>query len=1437
MLYEMIGNGNLTIYECIHFETGIGENLMQLHIGLDIGSTTAKVIAMDQSEIVFDQYVRHYSEIQSAVLTLLGHIMKLYPEAEATVCMSGSSGLSLSELADIPFLQEVVACTKAIKLLAPETDTAIELGGEDAKIIYFSGGIEQRMNNACAGGTGAFIDQMATLLETDPAGLNLLASRHETIYPIASRCGVFAKTDVQPLLNEGARREDIAASIFQSIVNQTISGLACGRPIRGRVAFLGGPLTFLPVLRERFAATLGLKEDEILFPDRSHYFVALGACLHGADGASLPLSVWLERLKAVDFTGSDDREPLLPALFADDREQADFRHRHQAASAVRMELANYAGPCFLGIDAGSTTTKLVLTGSEDQILHTYYAGNKGNPLASVRDALNEIYRLLPENCFIARSYVTGYGEGLVKTAFRADGGEVETVAHYKAASSFLPDVDFILDIGGQDMKCIKIRGGAIDTLMLNEACSAGCGSFLESFAGTLGLSITEFAEQALQSKAPVDLGSRCTVFMNSKVKQVQKEGASLSDLSAGLAYSVIKNALHKVIKIRNPEEMGNRIIVQGGTFLNDAVLRAFELLTGREVIRPDIAGIMGAYGCALIARADYSGSGVSSLLRREELDNFTYEVSNARCWLCSNACAMTVSRFPDKSFHVTGNRCERGATQKKEKNNLPNITAYKYERMFQYSPLEPAQTIRGTVGIPRVLNLFENYPFWHTFFTQLGYRVILSPKSTKKLYETGMETIPSESVCYPAKLAHGHILSLIRSQVDFIFYPAVVYEKKEDDFADNHFNCPVVASYPEVIRTNVDALKESGIPLISPFLNFDSEPVLRKRLQETFAYIPREELAAAFDAAWKEAERAREDIQAKGEETLDYLTRTGTKGIVLCGHPYHTDPEINHGIAELITGMGLAVLTEDSISHLGSVKHRLSIVNQWTYHGRMYRAAYVASAHEELELVQLTSFGCGIDAITADAVQEILERHNKTFTLIKVDEISNLGAARIRLRSLLAAMKEREAAKVSRRRAAADAAMAMAPSVPAAFTKQMKDGYTILAPQLSPIHFELFETVFRGAGYRLKVLKAATKETTEEGLKFVNNDACYPAIVTIGQIVAALKSGEYDPDRTAVILTQTGGGCRATNYIGLLRKALKEAKMEQIPVISLNVAGMENQPGFKLSLKIINRLIAAACYGDLLMRLLYRFRPYELHKGDAELLFRKWMSLSRHSLQNFTFSQYKDNIRLMVAEFEALPLSGETKPRVGIVGEILIKFHPDANNKLVDVIESEGGEAVVPDFLDFMFYCLYNPIFKADQLGKSKIFGFVNPMVISYLERYRKPVKKVLEHSRFLTAPESIYTLADKASRLLSVGNQMGEGWFLTAEMMELLDQHVNNIVCIQPFACLPNHITGRGMVKGLKELYPEANIVAIDYDAGASVVNQINRIKLMMSIANGVLC
>ncbi|WP_199825307.1 2-hydroxyacyl-CoA dehydratase [Gorillibacterium timonense] len=1430
-----------------------------MHIGLDVGSTTAKMVAVDQlGTIVYHSYRRHLSDVKNTVTALLSELRREFPGARATLNISGSAGLSLSKHMEVPFIQEVIACTQAVERFIPETDVVIELGGEDAKIIYFRGGIEQRMNSACAGGTGAFIDQIASLLQTDAEGLNQLARQYETIYPIASRCGVFAKTDVQPLLNEGARREDIAASIFQSVVNQTIGGLACGRPIRGKVAFLGGPLTFLSELRARFIETLSLREEEAIFPDNAQYFVALGAAFNSGAAffsereQALPVDEWSRRLSRLTWQPEERESEPLPPLFADEGELFAFRSRHAEATAPRGDLAGYVGPCFLGIDAGSTTTKVVLIGRDDEILFTYYGSNQGNPLHSVTEALKQLYEALPPTAYLAKSAVTGYGEGLVKAALRIDIGEIETVAHYKAAVKFRPDADFILDIGGQDMKCMKIKNGTIDSLLLNEACSAGCGSFLESFASALGLPIQDFAAQALTASHPVDLGSRCTVFMNSKVKQVQKEGATVADLSAGLSYSVVKNALQKVIKLRNPEDLGERVVVQGGTFLNEAVLRAFEILTGREAVRPDTAGIMGAYGAALIAKERHqeaaqpeaaaatglaeaicdleladapAAASVSAVLPREALDGFTYEVSRRRCKLCGNHCLLTVNRFPDRSFHITGNRCERGAGIKRTEQALPNLYDYKYKRIFAYEPLPPEQAERGTVGIPRVLNLYENYPFWHTFFTALRFRVELSGRSSKELFEKGMETIPSESVCYPAKLVHGHIASLAEEGCRLIFYPSVMYEEQEAPEATNHFNCPVVTSYPEVIRTNMDLFREEGMKLLSPFLTLDDKQALSKELARTFPSIPSKEIREAVERAWEENERVRADIRQKGEETLEFLRQTGKKGIVLSGRPYHVDPEIHHGIPDLIASLDMAVLTEDSVAHLGEITEPLRVVNQWKYHSRLYRAASFVSHHDNLELVQLTSFGCGLDAVTADMVQEILENRNKMYTLLKIDEINNLGAARIRLRSLKAAMEERERKGVSARKVREAAA-------PVMFTKEMREEYTIIGPQMSPTHFELIGVAAASEGYRLKVLVSADRKDIDEGLTYVNNDACYPAIVTIGQIMAALKSGEYDLNRTAVMMTQTGGGCRATNYVALLRKALQDAGMGHVPVVAVSAAGIEKHPGFKPTPGLVRKIVAAACYGDLLNRVLYRVRPYESVQGSADELYRRWLEACKESLPSFRQREYSWILKQIVEEFDRLPVTGLRKPRVGVVGEILVKFHPDANNKLVEQIEAEGGEAVVPDLLDFFLYCSYNPIYKGKYMGKSRVAGMAGHAVIAYLEHMRKPMKAALKASGRFGVPHSIYELAEKAGKLMSVGHQTGEGWFLTAEMMELLDDGVPNIVCAQPFACLPNHVVGRGMIKGLKELYPEANIAAMDYDAGSSSVNQVNRLKLMMSVA-----
>ncbi|WP_461363075.1 acyl-CoA dehydratase activase-related protein [Candidatus Darwinibacter acetoxidans] len=1400
-----------------------------VHMGIDVGSTTVKLVIMDENqEVVFSRYERHYAEIKAAVVNLLTQAYERYQEDEITVSITGSGGIAVAEHLGADFVQEVIAGTKAIQTFHPETDVVIELGGEDAKITFLRGGIEQRMNGICAGGTGSFIDQMAVLLRTDAAGLNELAKGYRTLYPIAARCGVFAKSDIQPLLNEGAAREDIAASIFQAVVVQTVSGLACGRPIRGRVAFLGGPLCFLSELRKRFIETLDLGEGQVIFPEHSQLYIAIGAALSSMDSESLPFAKLMERVQRTEGLQMAETQRL-PALFSTEAELAAFQTRHSRQAAGRRELQSFRGKCFLGLDVGSTTTKAALIDEEGAILFSYYGSNEGSPLKSVRRAVLQLYSVLPQGAWIANSLVTGYGEGLIKAALQVDLGEIETVAHYKAADFFLPGVDFILDIGGQDMKCLRIKDAAIDEILLNEACSSGCGSFLETFAFSLNLSIEEFTKEALLASHPVDLGSRCTVFMNSRVKQAQREGAAVGDISAGLAYSVVKNALFKVIKLRSKDDLGSKVVVQGGTFCNDAVLRAFELLTEREVVRPDIAGLMGAFGAALLAKERYVEGYQSTLLSREALEGLSLETQHTRCKGCSNHCLLTINHFGRGRRYISGNRCSKGAGGERRGRELPNLFDYCYERLFVYEPLDPAEAPRGRIGIPRVLNMYEDYPFWFTFFTELGFSVVLSSRSSKELYEKGMETIPSESVCYPAKLAHGHIVDLVDQGVDLIFYPCLTHEQREQQEADNHFNCPIVISYPEVINNNVGQVQTSAVKFMYPFLPFHHQARLTERLYEEFAHLGIElaEIKTAVDKAWAELQSYRAEIRQKGEETLAYLKDQGLQGIVLAGRPYHLDPEINHGIPQLVNELGWAVLTEDSVAHLGQVPRPLRVVDQWAYHSRLYAAASFVSQEEDLELVQLNSFGCGLDAVTTDQVQEILHARSKIYTCLKIDEISNLGAARIRLRSLKAAILERK--RQGRKPTGEDYRY-----IRKLFTKPMKESHTIIVPQMAPIHFQLLQEAFRLSGYNMVVCPAMDKEAVDVGLQYVNNDACYPAIIVVGQLLKALNSGEYDVHNTTVIISQTGGGCRATNYIGFIRKALQDAGFPQVPVISLSAQGFEKNPGFKITVPMLHRGMMALVYGDLLMRCLYRVRPYEKVSGSANLLYEKWNEICKLSLRSYSPKRFKKNITKMVEEFDSLETVRQHKPKVGLVGEILVKYHPTANNDIVSLVEAEGAEAVVPDLIDFLLYSLLGLSFKYRYLAGRRIEALGGGALIGIIEFYRRTAKEVLAKSRSFTPPKLIQELARNASKLISLGHQTGEGWFLTGEMIDLIESGVKNIVCMQPFACLPNHVTGKGLLRGLKKAYPDSNIVAIDYDPGASEVNQLNRIKLMLSSAFG---
>lgn len=1595
-----------------------------LRVGLDIGSTTVKAVVLDQTDaldgVLFSDYRRHHANVRATVAGLLEDIHKELVARDRgdepiRLAITGSGGLALADNLHVPFVQEVIAETRAIDQEYPQADVIIELGGEDAKITYLKPTPEQRMNGSCAGGTGAFIDQMATLLDTDAAGLNDMAKSYETLYPIASRCGVFAKTDLQPLINDGAAKPDLAASIFTAVATQTIAGLASGRPIHGTVIFLGGPLFFMSELREAFHRALEGKVDEFIVPTDAHLYVAFGSALLAGEPDQLEDGVHFEARTCEDILENLEdlknlpaNTPTMPPLFPTEAEREAFNERHHREHVHIGTLEGAIGPHFLGIDAGSTTIKATLVNDDREIVWSSYATNEGSPLTAAVNIVKKIQNELPQDAWIARSCATGYGEGLITTGLHLDEGVVETMAHYRGAEMASPGVTAVIDIGGQDMKYLAISDGVIDSIAVNEACSSGCGSFLQTFAQSMGLTIQEFTQAALNSTHPVDLGSRCTVFMNSSVKQAQKEGASMEDIAAGLCYSVVRNALYKVIKLRDSGELGDTVVVQGGTFLNDAVLRAFELLTEREVTRPNIAGLMGAYGAALTARMHYSdvsdgldgepddaaNTGIkqividgvthtaSNIISGEDLDHLSMTSERDVCKLCQNHCKLTITTFQDGSRYVTGNRCERGGDSKKQRSDRPNLYDYKYKRCFAYRRLTDKKATRGEIGIPRVLNMYENYPFWFTLLTSLGFKVMISGRSSHELFETGIESIASENICYPAKLVHGHVKWLLNKGIKTIFYPCVSYEENLVPDTDNHYNCPVVANYPVVIGANMPELREEGVRYMRPYFNMANHELMIDRIVEEFAWadVTREEAETAVKAAYAENEVFKHDVQMEGLKALAYMKEHNCRGIVLAGRPYHIDPEINHGIPETICALGMVVLSEDSICelqpgqkltlseflaegeedprkknangfrHVGDrkvTKMPLRVTNQWAYHSRLYAAANFVASYPGLELVQLNSFGCGLDAITTDQVSEILADKADVYTMLKIDEVSNLGAAKIRLRSLKAAVEERErnhkravaasmptkqdqpgnadakadakakldevkaqlkaaeaelkaaetaaikqagqggfrktgsAAPTPGRQIMLDTVMKANPKLTEAvkaasrraaengigesregkktahnsatmskyanripFGKDMKD-YTIVAPQMSPIHFSLVESVIRSGGYKFDILKHASRDDVEIGLKYVNNDACYPAIMVIGQLVNAILEGKYDPDTTALAITQTGGMCRATNYFGLIRKALVDAGYPQIPVIAISTQGIEDNPGFKATPSLLHRAVKALVIGDLLMKCLYRVRPYEVTAGSADKLYETWDVIVRETLEHHGFSKtarkfigkgylpYQELVKEIVRSFDKLPLKDEPrKVRVGVVGEILVKYQPDANNHVVDVIESQDCEAVVPGIMEFMTTRPYIADWNEHYLGMggSKL-GYA--LMRKGLDLYLNPVRKAIglangKFSQDLPMPE----LVKKAGEVTSVGVQAGEGWLLTAEILELIESGCPNVICAQPFACLPNHVTGRGMFGKIRRLHPEANIVSIDYDPGASEANQLNRIKLMISAA-----
>lgn len=1410
------------------------------YLGLDIGSTTVKLALLnDNGTVAETRYSRHGTAVRATLAALLAEVCRLYPAALVRCAMTGSGALDLSHQLSIPFVQELLATARAISFAAPDTTVAVELGGEDAKLLYLGQDVELRMNESCAGGTGAFIDQMARLLSTDAGGLNDLAARHATIYPIASRCGVFAKTDIVPLLNGGVPREDIAASIFQAVVEQTIGGLACGRPIGGKVAFLGGPLHFLPELKQLFIKNLDLAEQHIAQLPHAQCTAAIGAarCAMSLEetsdaGEPLCLTDLTRRTGSLTHAPRVAAEKALPAMFANSEEYAAFCQRHETANVLpTADIRQASGPLFLGLDLGSTTVKAVLMDNEQRILDACYASNGGNPLQTLLPPLADMLERIPAGAWLAASGATGYGAHLAESALNVDTVLVETLAHFKAATRLVPEVSYVIDIGGQDMKCLKVDNGIISDVSLNEACSAGCGAFLESFARGLGLSMQEFVDISLYAEHPADLGSRCTVFMNSRVTQAQKDGLQIADIAAGLCYSVVRNALDKVLRIKNVQELGEHVVVQGGSFLNDALLCAMEQTLKRHVHRPAASGLMGAYGAALEALEKADCVSARSAINAPFIRGLAMRTRSFRCRDCGNNCLLTETRFSHGSRHIAGNRCDRfSEAHSGAPVTAANLVAWKNQRLFRYEPLPLDSAPRGRLGIPRVLNVYAHYPFWFTLFTSLGYRVEVSPPTSRALFAAGLSSVPSQSVCYPAKLAHGHVLALLESGVKSIFFPCIPREAKEFAEMCDSFSCPVACGYPQVVRENLPEIKDAGAALHVPFVNLTHSASLVRNICREFN-LPRGEVRSALRAARHEQAHYLRELRAEAEHIYAETLRNKGVLVVLAGRPYHADPQVHHGLPDFIASLGAAVISEDAIPR-SWVAHRMDFAlrarNQWTYAARLYRAGLWACEADHgaarVELVQITSFGCGIDAITADQMRELMRAHGKLYTLIKMDEGNALASARIRIRSLLAVGSAEKAKNQT----------APAHSMPV-FSKRDSGTHTILVPQMAPLHLPLMTEAIAGNSHRVQLLSSVNAEAISLGQAYVNNDACYPAIVAIGQLLYALRKEGHDPRRTALLLSQTCGPCRASNYPALLRKALLECGYDPIPVLTINSSCTESQPGLRADKAMLWRMLLGMLAGDMLQRFSLFTGTYERIAGQTEDRVQHWLQTLMLIIRNGDESTLLQVMPRLVRDFADIRTDLAPRPRVAVVGEILLTYHSDANNHIVEQIRQEGGEPLLPDFTNFMLYCLRDAVYDWRHQGGSAWAALGNTIVMRRIEGLRRHMRSMLNTSPLsahVMPVAHIDDLARLGESVMSLGNSAGEGWLLPAEMLEFLEHGASNILCLQPFGCLPNHVVGRGAFKTVRRQRSEANIMALDYDPGSSEANQLNRIRLFMAIA-----
>lgn len=1409
------------------------------HLGIDLGSTTAKLVLLnEQQEPVYSVYRRHHAETRTTLQTMLAELQQQQGDVTVSVMLTGSAGMGISESYDLPFLQEVIAAAEVIKR-SPEVHTLIDIGGEDAKMIFFAPGVppDIRMNGSCAGGTGAFIDQMATLLNLPIEKLEEVAQASTTIYPIASRCGVFAKTDIQNLLSRDIPHPDILASVFNAVVYQTLATLSRGRTPSKKVLFCGGPLTFLPSLRQKFIEALEINEADVAATARPELISAMGAALADGSRLSLRLSELITRLQADPALDRGHHTRLAP-LF-DSPEQRTYWEGDRLQSRVgRISIEDAAGePLFLGIDSGSTTTKTCLVDAQGNLLFSRYRHNRGNALQTARDALAEIGELfasVDNPPSIARSAVTGYGEDLLRAAFTCDEGVVETLAHFRAAQAFEPQVSFILDIGGQDMKAIFIEKGQIRSIEINEACSSGCGTFIELFSNTLGYPVADFATRALESDAPCDLGTRCTVFMNSKVKQALREGASVSDISAGLAYSVIKNAMHKVLKVTDAGVFGEHILVQGGTFRNPAVHKALEIVTGRKAICPDIAELMGAYGAALLARDAWKDlrqpestfSGLTSLDIVEQTKK-----TIIRCKGCENQCAVTRLAFPGGSKFYTGNRCEKIYTNSgKHAYKGVSMPEIKYRLLFD-RPMQPAAAARGVIGIPRALNLYENFPFWCTLLVESGFQVHLSAPSKVGMYEKGAGTITSENICFPAKLTHGHIYDLIEAKVDRIFFPMITYEKPEFADSDGEYNCPVVGGYPELIQSSIDPAGKHGIPLDKPAITMRDAGLMRSGCLEYLSSlgVDRGTAQRAYKAALQAQSDYKHAVRREGAAILRKARSAGRPVALMLSHPYHIDPQIHHKAPDILTDLGMDVLTEDSIPMDEDARlENKHVVSLWQYPNRCLYAARWAARQPDVEVVQINSFGCGPDTIAVDEAKRTLSEWEKSHTVIRVDEIESTGSMRLRLRSMVESMRRR------RQSAGMDGqAVRFTPRRATRLFQKADRRRTILVPDFSRFSTLPIVRPMLDMGLKMEILPPADRQSVEVGLKYTNNEICYPAIVVVGDVIKALQSGAYDPRDVAVGISQTGGQCRDSCYLTLLKNGLVSAGYEDVPVISVatNFKPINEQPGVNINYgEFIYKILLTVTYADSISAMYHACAAREITPGSAQAVADEYMDVLKDRSLRIAPGDLQTLLKQAVQRFNSLTVREGSLPSVGVVGEIYVKLNAFGGGGVVPWLLQQGIDVVLPPLTEYFTSNFVNwHVDLKNNLMRPDWIWMLSRLVERPMENYIKRIDNILQGFRFHRPAASIWHMAEKASEVLALTNHFGEGWLIPGGIATMIESNVKNILCLQPFGCIANHVVAKGIQNRLKSLYPEMNLLFLDCDAGNSEVNFYNRMHFFL--------